>query len=54
LLRNHQDNAVVVCHAGTIRMLMACQRGLPLAEMARYAAQVRHKVAFGETILLDI
>jgi alpha-ribazole phosphatase len=54
LLRSHQDNAVVVCHAGTIRMLMACQRGLPLAEMARYAAQVRHKVAFGETILLDI
>ena len=54
LLHSHQDNAVVICHAGTIRMLLACQRGLPLAEMARYAAQVRHKVAFGETILLDI
>ncbi len=54
LLRDNHENAVVVCHAGTIRMLLACQRGLPLAEMARYAAQIRHKIAFGETILLDI
>lgn len=54
LLRSTHKNAIVVCHAGTIRMLLACQRGLPLAEMARYAAQIRHKIAFGEIILLDI
>lgn len=54
LLCSQRENAAVICHAGTIRMLLACQRGLPLAEMARYAAQVRHKVAFGEAILLDI
>jgi alpha-ribazole phosphatase len=54
LLRSEHENVVVICHAGTIRMLMGCQRGLPLAEMARYAAQIRHKVAFGEVILLDI
>jgi alpha-ribazole phosphatase len=54
LLRSDHKTAIVICHAGTIRMLLACQRGLPLAEMARYAAQIRHKIAFGETILLDI
>jgi alpha-ribazole phosphatase len=54
LLRGRHENAVVICHAGTIRMLMGCQRGLPLSEMARYAAQIRHKIAFGEVILLDI
>jgi hypothetical protein len=35
-------------------MMLGCQRGLPLAEMARYAAQTRHKIAFGEVILIDI
>lgn len=54
LLGSGHQHAAIICHAGTIRMLMACQRGLPLAEMARYAAQVRHKIAFGETILIDI
>jgi hypothetical protein len=32
-------------------MLPACQRGLPLAEMAQYAVQTRHKIAYGEMIL---
>jgi alpha-ribazole phosphatase len=54
LLRSGHQHVAIICHAGTIRMLMACQRGLPLAEMARYAAQVRHKIAFGETILIDV
>jgi alpha-ribazole phosphatase len=54
LLRSGHQHAAIICHAGTIRMLLACQRGLPLAEMARYAAQMRHKIAFGEVILIDI
>jgi alpha-ribazole phosphatase len=54
LLLNPCAAATVICHAGTVRMLMACQRGLTLDEMARYGAQVRHRIAFGETILLDI
>jgi alpha-ribazole phosphatase len=53
LLQSNHDNVIVVCHAGTIRMLLACQRGLPLAEMARYAAQTRHKVEYGELLILD-
>lgn len=45
--------AVVVCHAGTIRLLLACQRGLTLAELALHAAQARHQIACGEMIVLD-
>jgi alpha-ribazole phosphatase len=47
------DCATIVCHAGTIRMLLACQRGLPLEEMARYAVQIRSSVAYGEMVSLD-
>lgn len=54
LLQQEHQTAIVICHAGTIRMLLACQRGLPIVEMARYAAQVRHKIGFGEVVLLDI
>lgn len=53
LLRCGQDRAIVICHAGTMRLLLACQRGLPLAEMARYAARTPHKIAYGELMILD-
>ena len=43
----------VVCHAGTIRLLLACQRGLTLAELALHAAQARHQIAYGEMIVID-
>lgn len=49
----HGAAAVVVCHAGTIRLLLACQRGLTLAELALHAAQARHQIAYGEMIVLD-
>lgn len=48
-----QQDCIVICHAGTIRMLLACQRNVSPAEMAQYAAQKRHKVAYGEVIVLD-
>ncbi len=54
LLQQPHQTVAVICHAGTIRMLLGCQRGLPVMEMARYAAQVRHKIGFGEVVLLDI
>jgi len=53
LMRLPPESAIVVCHAGTIRLLLACQRALPLAEMALYAAQTRHEIGYGEVILLD-
>lgn len=53
LMRLRPESAIVVCHAGTIRLLLACQRALALAEMALYAAQTRHKIAYGEVTVLD-
>jgi alpha-ribazole phosphatase len=54
LLQQQHQSAAIICHAGTIRMLLGCQRDLPLPEMARYAAQVRHKIGYGEVVLLDM
>lgn len=47
------ENAIVVCHGGTIRLLSQCQRGSSLTEMAQEAAQLRHQIAFGELVILD-
>jgi alpha-ribazole phosphatase len=46
--------AVVICHAGTMRVLAACQAGLPLAETALRAAKAPHAIAYGEQLILDI
>ena len=54
LLRQRIECAIVVCHAGTIRLSLACQRGLSLAEMASHAAQTPHSIAFGEVLALDL
>jgi alpha-ribazole phosphatase len=53
MLRSNLDSAAVVCHAGTIRMLLACGRGLSLSDMALHAAQTRHAIDYGEVIVLD-
>jgi alpha-ribazole phosphatase len=52
-LRLLRQDSIVVCHAGTIRLLLACQRGLSPTEMAHYAAQNPHKITYGECIILD-
>lgn len=51
--RAQQQDAIVVCHAGTIRLLQACQRGLAPAAMALEAAQQPHHIAYGSTLLLQ-
>lgn len=45
-------DAIVVCHAGTIRLLMACHAGLAPAGMALRAASTPHSIAYGERIVL--
>ena len=45
--------AIVVCHAGTIRLLAARARGLGLAAMAHDAASRPHAIGYGEIIVLD-
>jgi alpha-ribazole phosphatase len=46
--------AIVICHAGTMRVLAACQAGLPLAETAMRAAERPHAIAYGEHLILNI
>ncbi|HCN91377.1 MAG TPA: phosphoglycerate mutase [Oxalobacteraceae bacterium] len=48
-----QECAAIICHAGTMRVLAACQTGLSLPEMALLAARTPHKIDYGQTIILD-
>lgn len=52
-LKNRRRDTLVVCHAGTIRLLLACQRGGTAAGIALAAAQDRHHIAYGELIAVD-
>ncbi|CAL61139.1 putative phosphoglycerate mutase [Herminiimonas arsenicoxydans] len=47
------EHAIVICHAGTIRLLAACEHGLSIPEMALYAAQKPHKIRYGELLVVD-
>ena len=53
LLREQHAAAIVICHAGTIRLLSALQAGLPLAETSLLAASSAHKIAYGAVVTLD-
>ena len=41
------ERAVVICHAGSIRLLLACKSGLTPAEMAVEAARAPHRIGYG-------
>jgi len=45
--------AVVVCHAGAIRLCAVHRRGLGAAEMAAAAAAHPHRIGYGEIVILD-
>ena len=53
LLHLNHGRAVVISHAGTIRLLLACQRGLSVVDAALYAARTPHQIAYGEVLVLD-
>ncbi|GGE90816.1 histidine phosphatase family protein [Massilia psychrophila] len=44
--------AIVVCHAGTIRLLAECGRGATALQMAQRAAAQPHRIAYGGLLLL--
>lgn len=52
-LRLRHRAAIVVCHAGTMRLLAACHAGLVPAEMALQAAATPHRIGYGATLILD-
>ena len=53
LLRENLPAAILVCHAGAIRLLAARARGLGPQAMAQHAAEHPHAIAYGEVIILD-
>jgi alpha-ribazole phosphatase len=53
LVRETAPESVLVCHAGTIRLMAARARGLDPAGMAREAAQRPHAIGYGEIVVLD-
>ncbi|MFM2088063.1 MAG: hypothetical protein RLZZ237_2932 [Pseudomonadota bacterium] len=53
LLREQHGVAILICHAGTIRLLSALQEGLSLEETALLAATSAHKIGYGATITVN-
>jgi len=47
------DSSIIICHAGTIRLLCAFHAGLPLRDAALHAAQTPHKIAYGASVILS-
>lgn len=46
--------ALAICHAGTIRLLLAMQSGLPLEQAALQAAATPHQIGYGEILMMEI
>ena len=46
--------ALLICHAGTIRLLMQMTRGLTLEQAALRAAQTPHHIGYGELLMLEV
>ena len=52
--RQHTQNCVVICHAGTIRMLLAKNLGLAPFDMASFAARKTTAIAYGEILSVPV
>lgn len=50
---SRQQDSLVVCHAGTIRLLLALQLGLSITETALRAARTGHAIGYGELVVID-
>lgn len=53
LLAGKTEGAIVVAHAGTMRLLKECAQGGPLRDIALRAARSRHGIAYGELLVLE-
>ena len=52
LMRLEQD-CIVICHAGTIRLLLACRPHTSVQQIAELAATTACQVGFGEVIRME-
>lgn len=48
-----QGTAVIICHAGVIRLMRAYWQGLDARQMAQQAAAQPHAIAYGEVVRLQ-
>jgi alpha-ribazole phosphatase len=46
--------ALLICHAGTIRLLNAMQSATTLEQAALDAARTPHRIAYGEIVVLEV
>jgi alpha-ribazole phosphatase len=53
LLSSATREALVICHAGTIRLLLAMQGHQDLEQAALHAAQTPHRIGYGELTALE-
>jgi alpha-ribazole phosphatase len=53
LLQAKVPEALVICHAGTIRLLMAMRPGLALEQAALDAANTPHRIGYGQLHILE-
>jgi alpha-ribazole phosphatase len=53
IVKTNASAAVVVCHAGAIRLLTARASGLDADAMAQAAATHPHAIGYGEIVILD-
>ena len=51
--KRETGDCVVVCHAGTIRLLLACRRYRALADIAAAAVQDAYRPGYGEVVVID-
>jgi alpha-ribazole phosphatase len=54
LRRSGDAEALLICHAGTIRLLSAMRAGEPLEQAALSAARTPHRIAYGELVVLEV
>jgi alpha-ribazole phosphatase len=47
-----EDRAIVICHAGAMRLLSARHLGLTPPDMAQHAARTAHNIPYGSTLIL--
>lgn len=53
LPRSIQEAAIVICHAGTIRLLLACLEHQSETAIAYAAASQSHRIGYGELLIID-
>jgi alpha-ribazole phosphatase len=52
-LQRQHEQAIIICHAGAMRLLIARHAGLAPAEMALQAAQSAHQFPYGAMLTLN-